>query len=174
MIWEYISYVEPYLGAVAIVLSIPMIFFGIKLIRPSVCFAGFLTSVLLSLLVFYTIYASSVDELATFYYWMAGGAVVGFILGWFLQHFVRVGVAILAGWGGWMLGLMINEAFLWEFEDVWVFWSANVAMFLICAVLSWKFYEPMAIFGTTILGSYGLVRGVSVYAGHYYNEYEVI
>merc|ERR1712150_181541 len=89
MIWEYASYAEPYIG-----------------------FAGFLTCIMLSLLFFYAIYIDSVDELATFYYWMAGGAVVGFIFGWFLAHFVKVGAAILAGWGGFMLGLILNEAFL--------------------------------------------------------------
>jgi hypothetical protein len=116
MIWEYASYAEPYLGAAAIVGSIPMIFFGLKLVRPSICFAGFLSAIAVSLLVFYAVYIDSIDELATFYYWMAGGAVIGLVLGWFLAHFVKVGAAILAGWGGFMLGLILNEAFLYTFK----------------------------------------------------------
>jgi hypothetical protein len=93
-----------------------MIFFGLKLVRPSIFFAGFLSCCALSMVFFYAIYADSVEELATFYYWLAGGAVVGLLAGWFLAYFVKVGAAILAGWGGFMLGLILNEAFLYTFK----------------------------------------------------------
>lgn len=115
MIWDYLEKAEPYLGAVGIVLGLGLVFFGLKLIKPSICFGGFLTCVALAMLFFYAIYATSLDELATFYYWCAGGAVVGLIVGWFLAHFVKVGAAVLAGWGGFMLGLILNEAFLYTF-----------------------------------------------------------
>lgn len=116
IIWEYAAYAEPYLGIVGIVGGIVFIFFGLKLIKPSICFGGFLSCIMLSLLFFYAIYINSIDELSTFYYWMGGGAVIGIIVGWFLSHFVKVGAGILAGWGGFMLGLMLNQAFLYAFE----------------------------------------------------------
>lgn len=174
MMWEYLSYAEPYIGIVAIVGGIAMTFFGLKLVKPSICFAGFLSSIMLSMLFFYAIYASSVEELSTFYYWIAGGAVIGLILGWFLSHFVKVGAAVLAGWGGFMIGLILNEAFLYTFDFVWVFWTANIVCMLVCAALTFKLFEFMMIFSTCVLGSYGIVRGVSCYAGHYYNEFVVV
>lgn len=174
MIWEYMAYAEPYIGGVAIAGGLVLCFFGLKLIKPSICFAGFLTSILLTLVFFYAVYASSVEELSTFYYWMAGGAVVGVVLGWFLSHFVKVGAAILAGWGGFMIGLILNEAFLYTFEYVWVFWTANVLCMLVCAGLTFKLFDFMFIFSTCVIGSYGVIRGVSCYAGHYYNEFVVI
>jgi hypothetical protein len=174
MIWEYMAYAEPYIGGIAIVGGIVLCFFGLKLVKPSICFAGFLTSIFLAILFFYAIYATSVEELSTFYYWIAGGAVIGLILGWFLSHFVKVGAAILAGWGGFMIGLILNEAFLYTFEYVWVFWTANVVCMLVCAGLTFKLFDFMMIFSTCVLGSYGLIRGVSCYAGHYYNEFVVV
>merc|ERR1711976_469323 len=93
MMWEYLAYAEPYLGVVAIVGGIAMIFFGLKLVKPSICFAGFLTSCALSMLFFYAIYADSISSLSTFYYWLGGGAVVGLIAGWLLAYFVKVGAA---------------------------------------------------------------------------------
>lgn len=174
MIWDYLSYAEPYLGAAAIGGGLVMCFFGLKLIKPSICFAGFLSCTALAMLFFYAIYASSVDELATFYYWLGGGAVIGCVVGWFLAHFVKVGAAILAGWGGFMLGLILNEAFLYTFEYVWVFWSANVICMLVCALLTFKTFDVMMVLSTAVLGSYGIIRGVSCYAGHYYNEFVVV
>lgn len=174
MIWEYLAYAEPYLGIIGIVGGLCLTFYGLKLIKPAICFAGFLTCTMLALLFFYAVYATSVDELATFYYWMAGGAVVGIIVGYFLSAMVKVGAAILAGWGGFMLGLILNEAFLYQFEAVWVFWAANVGAALICAGLTFKYFEPMFIFATVIIGSYGLIRGASCYFGHYYNEFVIV
>jgi len=174
MIWDYLEYIEPYVGAIAIAGGIVLVFFGLKLVKPSICFGGFLTCIFLSILFFYTIYADSVDELKTFYYWLGGGAVVGLLVGWFLAYFVKLGAAILAGWGGFMLGLILNEAFLYTFELVWLFWTANVVCALVCAVLTFKIFDHMMIFSTAVIGSYGLVRGVSCYAGHYYNEFVVI
>lgn len=174
MIWDYASYAEPYIGVIAIVGGLAMTFFGLRLIKPSICFAGFLSCIMLTLLFFYAVYANSIDDLATFYYWMGGGAVVGILVGYFLSAFVKVGAAILAGWGGFMLGLMLNEAVLYNFKEVWVFWTANVLCALIAAALTFKFFENMMIFSTCTLGSYCLIRGVSCYAGHYYNEFVVI
>jgi hypothetical protein len=34
-------------------------------------------------------------------------------------------------------------------------------------------YKHAIIFATVILGSYAMVRGISCYAGHYYNEFVI-
>lgn len=174
IIWEYLAYAEPYLGAIAIVGGVILTFFGFKLLKPSICFAGFLTATAASLLVFYAVYSTSIDELSTFYYWMAGGAVIGLILGLFLAYFVRVGAAILAGWGGFMIGLILNEAILYRFEFVWMFWTANIVCALICAVLTFKSFEIMMMFSTATIGSYSLIRGAACYLGHWYNEFTIV
>lgn len=89
MIWEYAAYAEPYIGAIGIAVGLTMTFYGLKLIKPSICFAGFLSSIMLAMLFFYAVYANSVDDLATFYYWMGGGAVVGVLVGYILSAFVK-------------------------------------------------------------------------------------
>lgn len=61
IIWVYLDYAKPYFGAAAIAIGFALTFFGLKLIRPSVCFAGFLTCTVLSLLIFYGVYITSVS-----------------------------------------------------------------------------------------------------------------
>lgn len=61
MIWDYLEIISPYVGAVAIVGGIVFIFFGLKMIKPSICFAGFLSTIFLTILFFYAIYANSVE-----------------------------------------------------------------------------------------------------------------
>lgn len=174
IIWEYLDQAKPYFGFAAIGAGVMLAFFGFRLIKPSICLAGFLTCTVAALLVFYAVYITSVDELATFYYWMGGGAVVGIIVGCLLAYCVKVGAAILAGWGGFALGLILNEAVMYHFEYTWIFWTTNVVCILGCAALTFKVFDHAMIMTTSVLGSYAIVRGVSCYVGHYYNEFTII
>jgi hypothetical protein len=72
---------------------------------------------------------------------MAGGAAVGLIVGGLLAKFVKVGAAVLAAWGGFAVGLMLNEAFMYKFEYVWVFWTTNGVCMLIAAALTFKTFN---------------------------------
>lgn len=105
---------------------------------------------------------------------MAGGAVAGIIVGLLLAYCVKVGAAVLAAWGGFALGLLLNTTIMYRFEYVWIFWTTNGVCMVVCAVLSFYTFEKVMIITTSLLGSYGLVRGVSCYAGHYYNEFTII
>ena len=174
MIWEYIAYGEPNFRVAAIDGGFLLAFYGFKLLKPSICIAGFLSCTCVALLIFYAWHVSSIDELATFYYWMAGGAVAGILVGLLLARYVKVGAAILGGWGGFVVGLILNEAFMYQFEYVWVFWTTNVVAILVCALLTFKIFDHAMILSTSVLGAYGLARGVSCYAGHYYNEFTII
>lgn len=129
---------------------------------------------MLSLLIFYAVYINSIDELSTFYYWMGGGAAVGVIVGVLLAACVKVGAALLAAWGGFALGIILNAAVMFHFEYSWVFWTTNVVCMVVCALLTFKLFDHAMIFTTSILGSYLLVRGVSCYLGHYYNEFTIV
>lgn len=105
---------------------------------------------------------------------MGGGAAVGVIVGVLLASCVKVGAAILAAWGGFALGIILNAAVMFHFEYSWVFWTTNGVCMAVCALLTFKFFDHIMIFTTSILGSYLLVRGVSCYLGHYYNEFTII
>jgi hypothetical protein len=105
---------------------------------------------------------------------MGGGAVIGVIVGVLLAKCVKVGAAILAGWGGFALGLILNEAVMWHLEYSWVFWTTNVVCMVVCAALTFKVFDHAMIFTTSALGAYAMVRGVSCYAGHYYNEFTIV
>lgn len=166
--------IEPYLGAIAIAVGVPLVFFGLKLVKYAICFAGFITVTACSCLLFYTIYFTDTTKTDAFWYFLAGGALAGLIVGLLLAKFVRIGAAILAGWGGFCAGLLLNATVLFRFELSWLFWTSNIACIIIAAVLAFFLYEHAMILATAALGSYGIARGVSVYLGHYYNEFTII
>lgn len=62
-IWEYIAYAEPYIGVIGIFGGFMLAFYGLRAVKPSICIAGFLTSTILALLIFYAVYANSAEDL---------------------------------------------------------------------------------------------------------------
>lgn len=174
-VWEYLEKAEPYFGVVGIFGGFVVCFYGLKLLKPCLFLGGLLSCMVVSLLFCYLIYAQSIDDFtSTFYYFLGGGFVIGLLVGFLLARFVQVGAAVLAGWGGFCLSLILNEAFLFHLEMKWVFWASTILCIIVCAALTFKLFEPTLIVSTAFLGAFLMVRGVSCYAGHYYNEFTMI
>jgi hypothetical protein len=102
--------------------------------------------------------------------------VVSMIGGLLLAKFFRFGIAVAAGWGGVALALILYNAFIYKIDNSnkIVFWIFIVLMAVACAALSFKFCWPAVIIATSIAGAYSLIRGISVMAGGYPNELEII
>lgn len=166
--------IKPYIGVVAIIGGFMLCFFGLKLVKPSVCFVTFLTCIVVSLFIFYALFLNAIELTPVFWYFLGGGIVGGLIIGVLLSKYVKFGAAILGGWGGFAAGLMLNEAIFFRFELSWLFWAVNIACIIIAAFVTFKFFEPAVIVSSAVVGSYFLARGVSVYLGHYYNEFTII
>ena len=134
------------------------------------CFAGFLSTIALSCFIFYAVYLNTTSDLAHFWYFLGGGALAGIFVGLLLAWAIKVGAAILAGWGGLCLALILNESILYRFGAEWLFWTSIVIIMVACAVAAFFIFDVAVVMATVTLGAYAMVRGVSAYAGHYYNE----
>jgi hypothetical protein len=174
IIWTYLDYAKPYIGAIAIAGGIMLCFYGLALVKPSVCFITFLSCIVVSLFIFYAVYMTALTLTPVFYYFLGGGIAGGLILGILLAKYVKFGAAILGGWGGFALGLILNETILFRFEYSWLFWTSNVVCIVVAAVITYKIFEPAIIASTSVVGSYFIIRGASCYLGHYYNEFTII
>jgi hypothetical protein len=95
---------------------------------------------------------------------------VGIFVGLLACWASRVGAMVLAGWGGFCGGLILNESIIYRAEMQWLFWTTIVLCTVGAAITAWFFLDEVVITSTVLLGAYCLVRGVACYAGHYYNE----
>lgn len=146
-------------------------FLGRKLIRPSVCFAGFLTSVFVSCFLYYTIFMTNETDLSTFWIFFGIGLVGGVIVGLLLGYFVKVGAAFLAGWGGFCGGLMLTESvFAWTQQN-WLFWVVCIGCAIAAAIMAFLMYDHAVILASVFLGSYAIIIGINCYAGGYINPF---
>ena len=143
---------------------------GHALVRPSICFAGFLTSVALTCFIFYAVYLNDTSDLADFWYFLAGGIVAGILVGLLLAWAVKIGAGLLAGWGGVCLALILNETLFYRAGQPWLYWTSIAVIAIACAVAAFFIFDHAVILASVVVGAYAMMRGVSAYAGHYYNE----
>jgi len=169
-VWLYLAKFEAYFGIFLLAAGVMLCFFGFRLIGPTSCLIGLLTCIAVSCLLFYLIFFSKSGSFKTFWYFLAGGIVLGIGAGILLLKFPKVGAGMAAGWGGFALGTLFDKLFLIELGYTWSGWATSIVGAAICVFLIFKFYGPVVITSTAALGAYLITRGFGCYLPGYYNE----
>ena len=173
-LWDFMDEYYYIWGACFIIGGIFLGFFGRKLFKAAIFMVTTLIVVTVILLIFYTTFLKDTTEMWVGWTVLGCSVVVGLVLGFFMMKAERFGVSLLAGWGGFLLGLMINEIALYKVESTALFWSVTIGCAVVAAILSFFIYEHVLIIMTSFGGSYMLVRGVSLYAGGFPNEFTLV
>jgi len=84
------------------------------------------------------------------------------------MKFRKLGVAIFSAWGGVMIGFIVTTTFV--VPNVYAYYGILGACGVALFFLAWKIEETVVILLTAFIGSYSLVRGVSLYAGGFPSE----
>jgi hypothetical protein len=78
-----------------------------------------------------------------------------------------------AGYGGAVVGMILNETVLFRFGYPWMFYVATIGCAAVAGWLCTRYFEKIVIISTSLLGAYAIARGASFYLGHYYNEFTI-
>jgi len=158
-------------GAALIVLGFFLIFFGNKFVNVVI-----FTIVTLGVFVilgglFFNLFLTKVK--ADWAKWLALVAIilVSAVAGYYIQKLRKYSVAIVAAWGGVMLGFIITTAFV--IENKGAFYATIVGCGIVSFFVALKIEKTVVIIVTAFIGSYSLIRGVSLYAGGFPNESEL-
>ena len=113
-LWVFLSKFDWLWGACYMLGGVFLCFFGRKLFIAAIFIITAFATCFLIMLLFYSTLLR--DDTAEWIGWviLVCSAVIGIIVGAVMTRLQRVGAAILAGWGGFMLGLLINETFLYK------------------------------------------------------------
>lgn len=173
-LWEFLGQYSWLWGAVFIVLGGFLCFLGRKLFSFTLFCIGTLITCAVILLVFYGTFLNDKTEAWVGWTVLSCSILLGLLGGFLLYKCQRLGACCIAGWGGFMGGLLINTTFMWTAGSVAAFWCVNVGCALIAAALAFCFFFPAIIISTSLSGSYLFFRGISLYAGGYPNEFAII
>lgn len=158
-------------GAVLIVFGIILAFFGNKFVSFVIFLVFFFASFCILGSVFFYMFMDKVKEDWGKWLALAGIILVSAGLGYFVMRLRKWGIAIVAAWGGVLLGFIITSAFVISAD--WAYWVTLIACGGVAFFLAFKLQNHVMIGVTSFVGSYALVRGISLYAGGFPSEQEL-
>lgn len=173
---RFISRFSYVFGAFLIAIGVIVAVFGKPLFKPTICIVGTLAvNIVLSLFIFSLFFSRNSPVWAAWVVYTAS-LILGSLVGVLLAKLSKLGVAVLAGWGGFCLGMILYSSFMYKLdgERHILFWCQNIGLAVIAGILSIFLFNHAVIFATSIVGSYAFIRGISLYAGGYPNEMQLI
>lgn len=173
-IWAFLEKYKILWGIFFIILGLLLNFLGSKLFKPAIFLLGMSAFVFISMLFFYTVFFDAKTQDYIGWIVLTISVLIGILVGVILAKLSKLGVAVLSGWGGVCLGLILWSAFLYKINSQAAFWIVMAIFALGFAFLSLILFDHALIISTSIVGSYAFVRGISFYAGRYPNEFTLI
>lgn len=175
----FFRFIEKYyylFGAILIIVGFIVGVFGKPLFKPTICIVGAFVFLVVALLFIFSVFFNK--DTPQWVSWLVFiiSLIFGCIIGLILAKLSRLGVAVLAGWGGFCLGLVLYNAFIYKIDNTKrvAFWIVNISLGVICGIASIFLFNHVLIFATSIVGSYAFIRGISLYAGGYPDELDLI
>ena len=161
-------------GAVCIVIGLFLAFLGRKLFTVALFICATILTAGLILIIFYATFLS--DNTASWLGWLmlSLSIVIGLGVGFLATKLEKLGACLLAAWGGFCAGVLLNETVLYLASSVALFWCINVGFAVVAGILGFIFFNQALIVSTSLVGSYLAMRGIGLYAGGFPNEYVLI
>ena len=150
-------------------------FFGAKVIKVTVLLLGALVFCVVALSAVYSVFSISNEN--TMLIVMAVAFCIGLALGFLLLKLVKLFIVILGGAVGYTLGLAVYAILKdknLNIEEDHLYYGTLVVCILLCALISLCLVKHVLIFGTSIIGGYLVIKGISLVLGHLPNESRIV
>ena len=170
-IWDFFDENTWLWGTIFIVAGALVCFFGRIFFKATVFFATTLLVAAGILLLFYTTFLKSTTEDWVAWTVLISSVLIGCVAGFFAIKLERLGAALLAGWGGFMVGALINEIALYKVGSTALFWCVCIGCAIVAAILTFVIFDHVLIIMTSFAGAYSFWRGISLFAGGFPNEF---
>jgi hypothetical protein len=86
---------------------------------------------------------------------------------------LHIGAAILGAIGGFFIGIAVYQFLFFFTESQILLTSLSVIGSIGMAVMSFRNYDNIVIFGTAFIGSYAFTRGISLFLLNFPNEIQL-
>lgn len=161
------------IGATLIIAGIALAFFGKHAIDTVIFLLGGLSvAFALAYGSLAVIYSKQEDPADWMLYTSLGGSlVVGLCVGACLVKCQDVGVAVIAGTAGASVGVLITQAAM--ITGNMAHWGIVGACGLGAVIVACLLKDIIRVVVTSFIGSYMAVRGISLFAGHYPDEFQL-
>lgn len=111
---------------------------------------------------------------ALFSFLIAAG--LAFLVGYFVKKTTRITIGVIGGIAGFFLAFLLYGLVFAKFvtQSTWLLWVTLFVGVAAGAYLVFKFKSQILIQLTAIVGGYMIIRGISMVAGGYINEFQMM
>ena len=172
-----LEFIEEYawlFGTITIIGGLLFAFVGLKFFMVCLFLVGLAMTVLAICLLFYSTFLQNNTEKWVGWLVLTLSVVLGLAVGFLFTKLARFGAAILSGWGGFMLGVLLNESWLYIYGSSALFWCVNIGFAIICCIAGFLVFSHAIMVATSFLGGFFICRGISLFAGGFPSAYELI
>lgn len=173
MLSKFIEQYKSLLGVLVIIIGLFMLTFGNKFLKVTFVITLIIASCSLAL---YFYYYLPINKSRDFTLWiiLGVGLIFGIVLGYFLIKIEAIIYFCIGGYLGFLLGNLLYAAIFIHINSNVVLPITLVICILICGYISYKLSKHIIIVTSSIIGAYAVIRGASLYIGHFPNESVII
>ena len=173
-IWNFFESNQWAMFALLFIMGTILCFAGRAMLKPTLFIAGTLIAAFVVVYIFYSTFLKNNTEQWVAWAVLGGAAVAGLLLGWVFSKFHKVGAFALAAWGGFSVGLLLYNAFVYKFNggDA-AFWGTTIGCAVVLGLLTIVLFNHILILATAIIGSFLRCYGVGLVAHHYPNPFTI-
>jgi Domain of unknown function (DUF4203) len=153
--------------AVFVIVGTIVCFLGRTLFKPVIFIAGVLLCVSLVWIIFYSTFLNENTKSWVGWVVLVGSVLLGLIVGCLFIKLIKLGAFVLAAWGGFTLALLIYNSFLYKMNSDVGFWCFCCGLALLMGILALFFFEHILIHSSALAGSFLVINGIGLVAGHY-------
>jgi hypothetical protein len=176
-LFRYLNKNKIAFGIIMCLLGLTIGLFGKRMFKTAICMTTTLAITLSLSLFLFTIFLTRNSSATSEWIVFGVSGAIGLCIGIILAMFFKCGIALVAAWGGFCIGLILYNAFMYKVDNdsKVAFWCTCVSLAVIAALLALKLMNHALILGTSIAGAYALVRGISCFTpeGSYPDEMEL-
>lgn len=173
-IWTWFQNNKWAMFAFFLIVGTTICFFGRSLFKPVLFLTGIIMATFFINLLFYSTFLKSNTKAWVGWVVLGSSILIGLLIGWLFVKVVRLGAFCLAAWGGFSVGLLLYNAFMYKMDSDAGFWCFTIGVALVFGVLALCFFDHILIHATAIFGSFMAVYGIGLVAGRYTNPFTIV
>lgn len=173
-LWNYFNKYKMYLTPAVIIIGLIFWLFGSFFTKISVFLISWVTVIFICLVIVYGLILSFSTPEWVGWMILPTAAIIGLFVASFLVTFLKIGVFLVGAWFGGTFASMLFEMFVYKLSSKGaVLWGMIIITGLVVGIISLKFLKAVMVVGTSFIGAFMIMRGLSFYLGGYPNEFEL-
>jgi len=169
MLTKFIEQYKEIVGLGLMIFGLFMLVFGNKFLKVTFVLIMIIGTTSVALY-FYYYFPIDKSKNYSLYITLGIGAIIGLIIGYFLIKITAIIYFAIGGYLGYCLGTMLYAVIFIRINNTWMYPVILVICIPICGYVSYKLSKHLIIITTSLIGAYSIVRGASLYIGHFPNE----